>query len=359
MRDKLLLRFLTIPAAILFLSLVPSAARAANFVVTNTNDSGAGSLRAAIDAANSNGQPDTITFDSVFFSIARTITLTDELMITADGSGQLLTITGSPVAGRITISGNDATRIFLIRRDAPTVISGLTLTDGDATGLTLPDFDSRGGAIFNNEAASVTLTDVRITNSTAKFRGGGIQNLATPLTLNNCVVLFNTVSNSDATFESGNGLGGGIANTSAGASLTVNNSNVSRNSATSTISGQGGRGGGIYNEQTATITNSNISFNSATSPTTTGGVGGGIQNNATLNVANSTIASNLATDNGGGIQAGLSSVNTLNNVHHRRQQGVQRRRGATLQHYRQFVCHAQLDHRQKQRRQHRPGRARR
>ncbi len=37
--------------------------QAANFIVTTTNDAGAGSLRDAIIQANNNNQPDNITFN--------------------------------------------------------------------------------------------------------------------------------------------------------------------------------------------------------------------------------------------------------------------------------------------------------
>ncbi len=87
-------------------------AAAATFVVTNANDTGPGSLRAAVTQANSNGQPDTITFDPQFFSTPRTITLTSQIRISDNfNTVEDLTITG-PGAGLLTISGNNATRIF-------------------------------------------------------------------------------------------------------------------------------------------------------------------------------------------------------------------------------------------------------
>ena len=50
---------------------------AAIFNVTNTNDSGAGSLRQAVADANATAAADTINFDTAgVFSTARTITLT-------------------------------------------------------------------------------------------------------------------------------------------------------------------------------------------------------------------------------------------------------------------------------------------
>src|SRR5262245_51874433 len=77
------------------------------YTVLNNNESGAGSLRHAISNSNSNPGADTIEFDPTFFGVPRTITLlTGELFITDS-----LNITG-PGAGLLTVSGNNASRVF-------------------------------------------------------------------------------------------------------------------------------------------------------------------------------------------------------------------------------------------------------
>src|SRR6266542_4754947 len=73
------------------------------FTVHNLNDSGPDSLRAAISAANANPDADVIKFAG---GLSGTIALASELSITQD-----LTIDG-PGAGTITVSGNNATRVF-------------------------------------------------------------------------------------------------------------------------------------------------------------------------------------------------------------------------------------------------------
>src|SRR5438067_13661342 len=84
------------------------SAGAATFTVGNTSDSGAGSLRQAILDANGAAGADTILFGS---GVTGTITLTSgQLSITGD-----LTITG-PGANRLTVSGNNASRVFQIGR---------------------------------------------------------------------------------------------------------------------------------------------------------------------------------------------------------------------------------------------------
>ena len=71
-------------------------------VVTNADDGGDGSLRVAMGAANLVAGADSITFDPVFFSTPRRITLTGAL---PDISGDL-TILG-PGANLLTIDGAD------------------------------------------------------------------------------------------------------------------------------------------------------------------------------------------------------------------------------------------------------------
>ncbi|HLM60036.1 MAG TPA: hypothetical protein VK308_04480 [Pyrinomonadaceae bacterium] len=71
---------------------------AATFPVTNTNDSGAGSLRDEITQTGANGAKDTIKFNPAFSNTPRTIALTtDEIVISSDTgtsqiSGRKLTI---------------------------------------------------------------------------------------------------------------------------------------------------------------------------------------------------------------------------------------------------------------------------
>ena len=110
------------------LVLAPNADAATTYNVTNLLDSGAGSLRDAVVAANANAGADTIVFEA---GAAGTIILTTgQLEITDD-----VTITGLGAAAS-TVSGNNASRIFYIysaNASLTVSISGLTLTDGNDT----------------------------------------------------------------------------------------------------------------------------------------------------------------------------------------------------------------------------------
>src|SRR5215469_13267846 len=88
-----------------------SRALLSTLTVSNTNDSGSGSLRAAVAQANADGGGDAIVFSSLF-DTPQTITLTGgQLELTGTKAGT--TITG-PGANLLSVSGNNASRVFLI-----------------------------------------------------------------------------------------------------------------------------------------------------------------------------------------------------------------------------------------------------
>ncbi len=246
------------------------------FTVTSLNDSGAGSLRQAILDANANAGPDTITFE---LGVTGTITLmTGQLVITDD-----LKITG-PGATSLTVSGNDAFRVFTI--DSVTVtISGLTISNGK------PEGSQQGGGILN--IGTLTISNCTVSDNSSDF-GGGIRSDGT-LTIISSTVSGNTASNVGAG-------GGGIVN--GVNALTIINSTVSGNTAA-------GAGGGVHNSGTLTIINSTVSDNSAGA-----GGGGGIITVKTATILNSTLSGNSASGPGGAILIATDSatVNIKNSI---------------------------------------------
>jgi len=281
------------------LVLAPQAGAATTYTVTNTADSGAGSLRQALDDANNNAGADIIVFDA---GSAGTITLTTGQLDIFDD----VTITGLGAADSI-ISGNNNSRIFYIYNydDPLTVsISGLTMTDGaSGTGgaianwgndltlssvvLTGNEAIDTGGAIHSQPSASpntdsnapLTIIDSEISDNTAGESGGGLN-----LYMVGNVTITNTVVSGNATLYGGGGI------------YTRNAGNVSIDSSTFDQNTAGGDGGGLYATFTDsfTMTNSTVSGNQATD-------GGGLElgKNGDVLIANSTIANNVGSPIGG------------------------------------------------------------
>jgi Right handed beta helix region len=279
-------------------------------VVTNTNDSGPGSLRDALAIAN-----DGDTIDAT--GVSGTILLTSgELQITHN-----VTING-PGAVNLAVNGNTASRMFE-NFASDVTISGLTITNG------LPPIadNNGGGGILNH--GELTLSDSIVSNSVAfsNSSGGGIFcDAGGTLTITNSQISSNSAGNLV------DGVGGGICGAD-GATVTVTHSMINDNGAgcagggiaiangqltviNSTISGngiggpcQGGPGGGIafFGNGTLTVTNSTISNNGAGGTPNGSGAGMWLAGEGTATISNSTISDN-STDSGGG---GGGIVNSL------------------------------------------------
>jgi hypothetical protein len=260
--------------------------------VTSTADSGTGSLRAEIAAANSG---DTIDFAP---SLAgQTITLTGgELAI-----NKSLDIEG-PGANQLAISGGDRSRVFdITASNASVTLAGLTISNG-------LDFYT-GGGILN--VGTLAVNNSTLSGNSA-VDGGGIKNLGT-LTVNN-----STLSGNSADY------GGAIEN---GGTLTVTNSTISGNQAIGNpeyVTGNGtsggvvgpsdGMGGGIYTVGgTLSINSSTIADNQAIGGSTAlfvdypdgsgiggNGLGGGLYVvSSMVSINNSTFAGNQAVGGAG------------------------------------------------------------
>ena len=158
---------------------------------------------------------------------------------------------------------------------ARVVLKNLTIIHGNAV---------NGGGVLNN-GGRVTLDDSTVRNNTVSQGGGGIDNQNGTLTLTRSTVR-NNIAN--GVF----GFGGGI-NSNKG-TVTLDHSTVSNNFAGGTV---GSLGGGIENGQTKLkLTNSTVSNNSAVEA---GGID--TFNKSTLTLIDSTVSKNSAStlDSGG------------------------------------------------------------
>lgn len=126
------------------------SALANSITVSNTNDSGAGSLRQALIDAQAN---DTIVFNLPPDS---TITVSSELMVT-----KAITVDGS-AAINLRVSGNHSTRVFNITERA--VLQNFWVVKGATAGS--------GGGVQSNQPLS--LVNMHFENNTAMGSGGGV-----------------------------------------------------------------------------------------------------------------------------------------------------------------------------------------
>lgn len=199
-------------------------AAAAPVIVTSDADSGAGSLRAAIATALSAAGADEIQFAAALNG--RTITLAGEI---ATGVQQV-TVDSAGLANGITLSGDNASRIFSVPAGGSLELRGLTLTRGHSSGS--------GGAILN--AGTLLLNACTLPGNGASDNGGAISSSGT-LTLTHCTLTGNTAGDCGGALECGGVLG-------------LTHCTVSANVAD--------LGGGIFNVDLLTLTNCIVAGNS-------------------------------------------------------------------------------------------------
>lgn len=259
-------------------------AEAADFPVTNTNDSGAGSLRAAINSANGAAGGDTITFTGA--GASGRITLESGLPTIS----QAVEIQG-PGASALTIDGDGDYRLFATgvnpTPDQAVTISGLRLVNGNSGGP--------GGTIFNytggQNAVELTVADVTINNSFADGQGGAIYSSGGSLAVRNTTISRSSV---DGKYEGG-AIAVGNTDGDTPTEVTIAGSKITKNSA-------GDSGGGVFlssPDGDVVVQNTTISGNDTLD--TGGGLYVGIAGTAAVAINSSTISGNEATNSGGGV----------------------------------------------------------
>ncbi|MES2439477.1 MAG: choice-of-anchor Q domain-containing protein [Verrucomicrobiota bacterium] len=325
------------------LAFIPLAARGT--IVTTVEDEddgllGGGTGISLREAVKYSPIADTVTFAPALSGQTIRLTL-GELPIT-----QSLTIDGSALAARLTLSGDktgdgktaDDARVIQISNNTTVVLNTLAIIGGSGTaggGIRISGLSSgstrvtirnsafignaasgSGGAIYcggdldiqnssftgnsaNSGAGiflahrSINLENTIFSSNAASNQGGAIYARGT-LSMRNCVVTGHTASS-----------GGGIhiQRDTLPLIATLENSTISDNSVV-------GYGGGIYNfGGTLTLRNSTCSRNYA-APS-----GGGIyHHNGSLLIENSTLSGNRAKGDAGGVYAGFGSVSLRNST---------------------------------------------
>ena len=313
-----------ITAAVVALCATAIGASGKTITVANTNDSGPGSLRNALTEANGNTEADTINFDPGLFSTPRTITLTSgELVITRDDTvfngdpGRLVTING-PGADRLTISGNNTSRVFFLSSHANVAMSGMTVRDGNGVGTVLNNEGQSGGAMLAH-LAYISLSGMTFRNNTVTNSGGAIYlSAANTFSVSGSLLTENSAANGGAIFDfqsttkslTDTTISSNSARTSSGGAafssfaLTIANCRIIGNRCgLAGAAGGGGTGGGLTMFQTtATVADTVISNNSAGDPAagTIGDSGGVEADGAEMTFRRVTVTGNKVNDTSGG-----------------------------------------------------------
>ncbi len=307
--------------------LVPST-----FNVNSTADilnpmTGVVTLRSAIQAANATPGGNTINL-----TVPGTyqITLPGTPGETDNAAGEFAILPGggdlnivNTSGGSVVVDANHLSRVFDINpnfnpNNPPprftVTLQGFTIQNGLAVDQANPDGpNASGGGIRDQGNASLTLTNVVVTNNTATADGGGVSmenTVSTPWTL---TVNSSTISNNHA-----GDAGGGIEEDGSGHVVINAGTVITGNTSVNQGAGiwlDGIQVGTVFQGATLSVTGTIISNNSAIAM---GTVGGGIGNagNGAVTVSTSTIANNFSNGNGGGFadennQGTLTVMNSL------------------------------------------------
>ena len=293
-------------AACLALSAIP--AYADDYTVINLANTGPGSLRQAILSANGHAGLDSIKFSPGL--IDSTITLAGYSVGALSFFAQIninddLIIDASLLAGGITISGNNLTRIFGVTdASVDLTLKNITVTNGKTTVDKVGGIDCAAGSVFDPVTFSsggaicaegnITLIDSTISNSGTEGSnadGGGFY-AAGEVSLSNSTISGNSTSGTDAD-------GGGFFTNSAASLL---DSVVSSNIRT----GIEGRGAGFFAQGEVSLITSIISDNEQTNSSydnfSTNDLGGGFFASGNVSLSNSVVSGNRMV--GAGAQGG-------------------------------------------------------
>ena len=179
----------------------PVALAADPIAVTSSSDDGSlGTLRWAITQANSDPGPDTITFTP---AVSGTIVLTATLPAIT-GTLDIL----GPGAGVLSVSGDNAYRVFEVGSSTPVTITALTVRDGHAGSgggiytagmlvlsdtLVISNTATNGGGVYVDEgSATLDMSEGEISGNTATNYGGGVYVESGSATLSDTLVVSNT-----------------------------------------------------------------------------------------------------------------------------------------------------------------------
>ncbi len=155
----------------------------------------------------------------------------------------------------MSVSGNDASRVFQVNNGVTASISGLTITGGT------PGAYGFGGGLYN-KGGDLTLYECTMLGNSAEF-GGGLENFSGSAYLTDCIFINNSAE-----------FGGGLENRG---TMTLADCAISANSVHASNPFDNA-GGGFSNVGSAALSGCTISNNFAY------GGGGGLGNQGTVSI---------------------------------------------------------------------------
>lgn len=238
--------------------------RQQNFVVTNTNDSGEGSLRQMVADAAAESEARITFSDGTFGSGTGTITLTSPLTL-----ANPISIVG-PDAG-VKIRGGALVRVFEVTAASGTVgLENIWIADGRA---------GTGPGLYASGAGHVVLRNCLVSNHVATNGAGAVHAQGGYVSATNCLFTTNLAETS-----------GGAAAASSGGKFHATNSTFTGNSAKV-------NGGAIqaFGSGEVRLVNCTVSGNTADSDANGTGDGGGLGqlSGGTFAVGNSIVSGNF------------------------------------------------------------------
>lgn|GEM_PF-2732553 len=248
-------------------------------IVTNTNDSGTGSLRAAVKYANLNANT-SITFsipitDSGYDSGTGMWVITLETAL--PDIAQSLTINGPAGGVEIRLASG-----FTGRHLASSAVVTLTLENLTLTGNSVTSGAGYcGGIQIMGVGSTLNMKNCTVQNCYADDDGGGIRVEGTSV-LTDCTISGNSALS-----------GGGMRAVTAILTRCIIKNNV--------LNSSSGGGGGICTDDSVTLTDCTLSGNTAI-------FGGGVYSDNTAALTNCTLISNTAKSYGGGVHAGTAAL---------------------------------------------------
>lgn len=263
-----------------------SASAVTDYPVSNTNDSGVGSLRQAIIAANGNAGHDTITITATgTLTILSTLTVTDGVDIIGPGQANF-TITSTAVPLYVDVA-------LGVASDTDFSMSGLVL-DGPANPAV------GGGVLLENVVPvhNAQFTDMTIKNFTGPTGGRGVQTFG----------MSGKLSFTDTTFNNNHTLNAGITDNGAGlqASGILGGVEITGGAFTNNAVVQRG-GGAVISAGAAAVTITGTTFSNNVS-STDAGAGLTVDSASLVTVSGATFNGNLAVNSGAALSINAVSA---------------------------------------------------